>query len=166
MLLWQENLNHTQNETDNRKNKATRKDDYLRDNMSYIADVEAAEKDLESKLKDTKSELEQNKKELLMKYEKKMEDLEKEHRLRMKVKIHEIEERKTNISTTLWWTMSRPSEKWKNITMISRGKILKLLSCLLKRNTKISRLRSHRTSQKCLLLELKKGFKDMLAPLA
>ena len=92
--MRQEFQNHSQNETDNRKSKNNRKDDYLRDNMSYIADVEQAEKELESKLKDTKSELEQNKKELLMKYEKKMEDLEKELQLRMKVEIHEIEERK------------------------------------------------------------------------
>ena len=45
-------------------------------------------------MKDTKSELEQNKKELLMKYENKMEALDKELQLRMKVEIHEIEERK------------------------------------------------------------------------
>ena len=40
LLMRQEFQNHSQNETDNRKNKNNRKDDYLRDNMSYIADVE------------------------------------------------------------------------------------------------------------------------------
>jgi hypothetical protein len=70
------------------------KDDYSRENMSSIADVEQEEKDLESKLRDTRVELEANKKELLMKYERKMEDLDRELQLRMKVEVHEIEERK------------------------------------------------------------------------
>ena len=40
--------------------------------------------------------LENNKKNLIAVYEQKMKDLEKELSLRMKVEIHEIEERKNN----------------------------------------------------------------------
>ena len=45
-------------------------------------------------MKDTREGLEHQKKELLQKYEQKMANLEKELYLRMKVEIHEIEERK------------------------------------------------------------------------
>ena len=62
--------------------------------MSYIADVESHEKEKEGLLKDTRDGLEIQKKELLQKYEQKMANLEKELNLRMKVEIHEIEERK------------------------------------------------------------------------
>lgn len=62
--------------------------------MGNVGDIEAAEKNLEGELKDTKNELEDNKKQLLLNYENKLELLEKELLLRMKVETHEIEERK------------------------------------------------------------------------
>ena len=62
--------------------------------MGNIANVEENEKELEGALKDTRETLEIQKKELLKKYEQKMANLEKELQLRMKVEIHEIEERK------------------------------------------------------------------------
>ena len=62
--------------------------------MGNIANVEENEKELEGHLKDTRDSLEIQKKDLLTKYEQKMANLEKELQLRMKVEIHEIEERK------------------------------------------------------------------------
>ena len=82
------------NEKDNLKSKGERKEAYSRDEMANIAEVEEYEKTLQDSVNDLKHELDLTKKALIENYEHKLEKLEAELELRMKVEIHEIEERK------------------------------------------------------------------------
>jgi len=162
-FMRQEFSNHTQNETHNRQEKKTMKDDYSRENMSSIADVEQEEKDLESKLRDTRVELEANKKELLMKYERKMEDLDRELQLRMKVEVHEIEERKNQHINDLMINHEqafREMKEYYNDITRENLEIIKLLK------EKYKDIKGQIAQNESTVLELKKSVKDMLAPLA
>ena len=62
--------------------------------MANIAEVEEYEKTLQDNVTDLGVQLEFTKKELIQNYEHKLDRLEAELELRMKVEIHEIEERK------------------------------------------------------------------------
>jgi len=77
-----------------RNEKKNQKEDFERDEMQNIGEVEDKEKDLESGLKDLQLALDTSKKQLIANYEQKLEHLKEELELRMKVEIHEIEERK------------------------------------------------------------------------
>lgn len=81
-------------ETANRKNKGETKDEYERNEKSHIAEVTAQEATFASEITVLEEQLERNKKELINNYEQKLAALESELLLRMKVEIHEIEERK------------------------------------------------------------------------
>ena len=82
------------NEKDMKKDKKNLKEEYNREESSNIGDVEEKEKELEQNLISLNKELEHKKKQLIENYEKKLEDLRAELELRLKVEIHEIEERK------------------------------------------------------------------------
>ncbi len=77
-----------------RNEKKNQREEYDRDEMQNIGEVEEKEKDLESMLKELQLSLETSKKQLIENYEHKLENLQEELELRMKVEIHEIEERK------------------------------------------------------------------------
>jgi chromosome segregation ATPase len=64
--------------------------------MQNIGEIEDKEKDLESGLKDLQLALDTSKKQLIANYEQKLEHLKEELELRMKVEVHEIEERKNH----------------------------------------------------------------------
>jgi hypothetical protein len=74
--------------------KKNQKEDYDRDEMQNIGEVEDKEKELESNLKDLQLSLDTTKKTLIENYEQKLESLKEELELRLKVEVHEIEERK------------------------------------------------------------------------
>ena len=77
-----------------RNEKKNQKEDHDRDEMQNIGEVEDKEKDLEGNLKELQLALDTSKKQLISNYESKLEHLKEELELRMKVEIHEIEERK------------------------------------------------------------------------
>ena len=64
------------------------------DDSTNQGDIEHREKDLDAGLKETEELLNNQRKELIEKYDLKMCSLRDELELRMKVEIHEIEERK------------------------------------------------------------------------
>jgi len=70
------------------------KDDHTREDMNNIADVDEKEKSLQNSLKDLQTTLEFTKKDFIDNQEVKLRRLYEELELRMKVEIHEIEERK------------------------------------------------------------------------
>lgn len=77
-----------------RKEKTSQKEEFSRDEMQNIGEVEDREKELDQILRDTQHKLDLSKKELIETYESKHEKLKEELELRLKVEIHEIEERK------------------------------------------------------------------------
>ena len=85
---------HEQQQKEMRNEKKNQKEDYDRDEMQNIGEIEDKEKDLESNLKDLQLSLDTSKLNLIANYEQKLEHLKEELELRMKVEIHEIEERK------------------------------------------------------------------------
>ena len=92
--MLKEEDKHGEIETANRKQKVEIKDEYERNEKSHIAEVTQKETELKGLLGSLDKELEENKKRLIATYEQKLRDLEAELNLRMKVEIHEIEERK------------------------------------------------------------------------
>jgi len=62
--------------------------------MQNIGEIEYKENELDQNLRDLQLSLETSKKTLIENYEQKIENLREELELRMKVEIHEIEERK------------------------------------------------------------------------
>ena len=93
-LMTEEDTHHNAMEQKNRSNKQQKKEDYDRNNNANISEIESETKAHEQSLESLKQILENNKKGLILMYEQKMKDLERELKLRMKVEIHEIEERK------------------------------------------------------------------------
>mmetsp|Transcript_35382 Transcript_35382/g.25809 ORF Transcript_35382/g.25809 Transcript_35382/m.25809 type:complete len:138 (+) Transcript_35382:394-807(+) len=85
---------HVDNENDKIKDKTTKKDDYNREDMFNIGEIETKEKELNDDLVELRSRMEIDKGALIENYERKLKDLAAELELRMKVEIHEIEERK------------------------------------------------------------------------
>jgi len=92
--MKEERTHFQDNEKDNIKSKGERKEAYSRDEMANIAEVEEYERTLQENVTDLGVHLEFTKKALIENYEMKLQRLEAELELRMKVEIHEIEERK------------------------------------------------------------------------
>ena len=89
-----EDSKHNEVEQANNKQKAEIKDEYDRNEKSHIAEVTQKETELKGQIQYLENDLENNKKTLIQTYERKLKELEAELHLRMKVEIHEIEERK------------------------------------------------------------------------
>ena len=85
---------HEQQQKEMRNEKKNQKEDFERDEMQNISEVEDKAKELELAHNDLKLSLESTQKQLIENYEMKLEHLREELELRMKVEIHEIEERK------------------------------------------------------------------------
>ena len=76
------------------KDKKKYKDDLNRDDQQNQGEIENFEKDLDGALNDLENGLNLTRLQLISNYEKKLGELKEELELRMKVEIHEIEERK------------------------------------------------------------------------
>jgi hypothetical protein len=92
--MAEEKAFHEQQQKEMRNEKRNQTEEYERDEMQGILEIEDKEKDLESGLKDLNLALETSKKQLIANYEQKLEHLQEELDLRLKVEVHEIEERK------------------------------------------------------------------------
>ena len=90
----EEKQHHTENEKDMIKDKKKYKDEYIRDQNSNDTHIENEEKDFELEIGELKTQLNEERVNLIQTYERKMVELNDELDLRMKVEIHEIEERK------------------------------------------------------------------------
>lgn len=85
---------NNETEKENLKEKKALKEQYTENDRSNIAEVYDKEGDLKKQNDDLKDKLEEAKKTLIENYEKSMSSLRDQLELRMKVEIHEIEERK------------------------------------------------------------------------
>jgi len=92
--MLDERNHHNKNEKDNLTDKSEKKETYLVNEKANIAEIEEKEAMLQSKVEYLKLELDSEKSSLIENYEHKLRTLEAELELRMKVEIHEIEERK------------------------------------------------------------------------
>jgi hypothetical protein len=81
-------------EKDMKKDKQEKKIQYGDNDNANLSEVETVEESLKAKLKETDQVLNASKNELINSYESKLGNLNKELELRLKVEIHEIEERK------------------------------------------------------------------------
>jgi chromosome segregation ATPase len=77
-----------------KKDKTEKKIQYGDNDNANLSEIESVEEELRGKLKETDEVLNSSKKELINSYERKLANLKKELELRLKVEIHEIEERK------------------------------------------------------------------------
>jgi growth arrest-specific protein 8 len=93
-IMKEERVHHIENDKDMLAKKKEQKQQYIGDDSTNQGDIEHREKDLDANYKDTEDMLNDQRKELIGKYEIKMTELRQELELRMKVEIHEIEERK------------------------------------------------------------------------
>lgn len=92
--MAEEHGHHEQLQKEMRAEKRNQRDEFDRDEMQNIGEIEDKERDLESGLKDLQLALETSKKTLIANYEQKLDHLREELELRLKVEVHEIEERK------------------------------------------------------------------------
>lgn len=76
------------------KMKKKENDDYVKTELSAHAEIVLMKKEGDQGLNTLKTGLDTNRQELIQSYNRKMEELRKELDLRMKVEVHEIEERK------------------------------------------------------------------------
>jgi len=93
-IMADEDKHHTETESANRNGKTNKKEDYERNDNANISEVESETKAHQQNLDMLDQSLEASKKSLIQQYEVKLAALQKELSLRMKVEIHEIEERK------------------------------------------------------------------------
>lgn len=94
LIMKAEEDKHVENEVTNRNSKQTQKEDYEREDHANISEIEQTTKEQQAELQQLQQRLEQQKESLIKENEGKLVTLEKELSLRMKVEIHEIEERK------------------------------------------------------------------------
>lgn len=92
--MKEEKNHHTDKDKDMLKDKKKYKDEYVREDINGQGEIENLEKDLDTGLVDTEKALNMQREMLISSYETKLSELKKELELRMKVEIHEVEERK------------------------------------------------------------------------
>ena len=93
-VMKEERNYHTDKDKEMLKDKKKYKDDLNRDDQQNQGEIENFEKDLDGALNDLENGLNLTRLQLISNYEKKLGELKEELELRMKVEIHEIEERK------------------------------------------------------------------------
>ena len=161
--MKEERTHFVDNEKDNLKSKGERKEAYTRDEMANIAEVEEYEKTLQDNVNDLKHELDLTKKALIENYEHKLEKLEAELELRMKVEIHEIEERKNEHINELMMNHETAFREMKQYFNDITRENLELIKV---HKEKLSELKTQTATNENLLLTLKNTVEDLKEPLA
>lgn len=92
--MKEERVHHTNEEKEMLQKKKEQKQSYIGDEGTNIGDIESKENQLDQSYKELEQQLDLQRIELISKYDHKMQTLREELELRMKVEIHEIEERK------------------------------------------------------------------------
>jgi len=92
--MKEERVHHIENDKDMLAKKKEQKQQYQGDDSTNQGDIEHREKDLDHSFNETEVMLNSQRKDLISKYEHKLKELREELELRMKVEVHEIEERK------------------------------------------------------------------------
>lgn len=92
--MKEERDNHIENKKFNINSKGTMKKDYENADKSHTYDITEKQGEHKDKVEKLGIALDQNREDLIRKYEEKYQKLKEELELRLKVEIHEIEERK------------------------------------------------------------------------
>ena len=161
--MLKEEDKHGEIETANRKQKVEIKDEYERNEKSHIAEVTQKETELKGLLGSLDKELEENKKRLIATYEQKLRDLEAELNLRMKVEIHEIEERKNehiNMLMTSHEMSFREMKEYFNDVTRENLDIIKQL------HERLSDIKDQIKESETVMADLKANIKLMEEPMA
>lgn len=93
-IMKEERNYHTDKDKEMLKDKKKYKEDLSREDQQNQGEIENQTKDLDGALNDLENGLNLTRIELIKQYEFKLKELKEELELRMKVEIHEIEERK------------------------------------------------------------------------
>lgn len=93
-IMRDEDTYHQGIESKNRDTKRQDKAEFEQNDQANISEIEGLDKSAKQTIEELEKTLESNKIDLIAVYENKMKELDKELSLRMKVEIHEIEERK------------------------------------------------------------------------
>lgn len=116
-----------QREEEQKKLKKTLVAEYKKSEIKGIDDIKLLEEKQAGLLKTEQKVLEDEKNSLIAKYEEKLENLRKDLELRIKVEIHELEERKNNHINNLMWTHRKQYEKVKESYNAMTNQQLKLI---------------------------------------
>lgn len=131
--------------------------------MNNIAEVEEKEKQLKQDVEDLKESLELQKAALIESYELKMDRLHKELLLRMKVEIHEIEERKNQHINDLMKQHETAFREMKNYYNDITNLNLEMIQI---QKTKLQDIKASIESNEKLVNSLKEECKRMEGPLS
>ena len=124
---------HAKQEENNRANKERKKDEYKQEDVNNIAETETNEQALKDQVNTLLSELENEKEDLINSYEIKMQELKEELELRMKVEVHEIEERKNQHRNELMENHARSFKEMKDYQNQITRESLELIKVLKER---------------------------------
>ena len=94
--MKEERIHHLENDKDLLAKKKEQKQNYVGEETTNQGEIENMEKELDQQQKDLEELLNMQRLQLIQQYDFKMKTLKEELELRMKVEIHEVEERKKN----------------------------------------------------------------------
>lgn len=160
--MKEERTHHTVTENDNLLQKTERKEAYGINDKANIAEVEEREEDLQRRVRELQELLTAEKSGLIENYEMKLQRLEAELDLRMKVEIHEIEERKNeHINELMQAHETAFTEMKKYFNDITKEN----LELIKQHKEKLSELKTSTTSNEKILQDLKNEVHLLKAPL-
>jgi growth arrest-specific protein 8 len=154
---------HKDVEKVNRKQKGEFKEEYERNDKGHIGEVNQKEAELTANVNDLEMLLETGKKELIRKFDAKYDALEKELQLRMKVEIHEIEERKNQHINDLMINHEKAFREMKEYFNDITRENLDIIKQLTERNQEV---RLQKQMSETIVLELRENVSIMKGPLA
>jgi len=130
--------------------------------MNNIAEVEEKEKQLKDDISELKAKLDEEKKLLIANYDYKLERLHDELLLRMKVEIHEIEERKNQHINEL---MKQHEVAFREMKMYYNDITNLNLEMIDIQKNKLQDIKVNIESNEKAVIDLKEAAKNMEAPL-
>jgi len=134
----------------------------VREDMNNIAEVEEKEKQLKDDISELKAKLDEEKKLLIANYDYKLERLHDELLLRMKVEIHEIEERKNQHINEL---MKQHEVAFREMKMYYNDITNLNLEMIDIQKNKLQDIKVNIESNEKAVIDLKEAAKNMEAPL-
>lgn len=134
----------------------------MREDMNNIAEVEEKEKQLKDDISELKAKLDEEKKLLIANYDYKLERLHDELLLRMKVEIHEIEERKNQHINEL---MKQHEVAFREMKMYYNDITNLNLEMIDIQKNKLQDIKVNIESNEKAVIDLKEAAKNMEAPL-
>lgn len=160
--MRKEREHHTKTEKDNLTDKNERKEQYGVAEKANIAEVETKKEELEKIVDELHQDLECQKEDLIANYERKLENLEAELDLRMKVEIHELEERKNEHINEL---MHNHEQAFTEMKQYQNDITRENLELIKQHRAKLQELKQNTTTNESLLIQLKEGIKELEGPL-